>query len=75
METIILNVPKIYVHSIKKLIKLIKKNNHCLRINNCYYNVFGTMRQTSKNKNCKCDGKYSYKCEDYCTINNKYTVI
>ena len=53
----------------------LRKNNHCLRNNNCYYNVFGTMRQTSKNKNCKCDGKYSYKCEDYCTIDNKYTVI
>jgi hypothetical protein len=63
------------------------ENDYCLSYNNCFQTQFintgfVTMRQTSRprkpsktfNKkiDCKCDGKYSFKCGEFCTIDNSY---
>jgi hypothetical protein len=51
----------------------LRENDYCLRNNNCYYNVFSTMRKTSKKiMDCKCNGKYSFKCDEYCTLDHNY---
>jgi hypothetical protein len=54
------------------------ENDYCIRRTNCYKKVFLDIGYITINKkrkikkDCKCDSKHSFKCGEYCTINNKY---
>ena len=54
------------------------ENDYCIRRTNCYKKLLIDIGYISINKkkmikkDCKCNSKHSFKCGEYCTINNKY---
>jgi hypothetical protein len=62
--------------------KLSENDYYCLKNTNCfqktnlkqikYIKDTSLFKTFNKKIKCDCDGKYSFKCGDYCTINNKY---
>lgn len=56
--------------------ELSNKNDYCLNNSKCFKKQFvlakGGFKSIETIINCNCEGNYSYKCGDYCTISNNH---